>query len=171
MVTRGDNGATSKTGLTFTIGGGQPIRVPPGGSIQAAIDAAPNSGSPLILVPPGRYEELVIMHKPVRLQGWGAHSTTINAVKAPADKLANWRDKIRTLVIAANEIQPVAGPGVTSTPRTTNPCCSAPRRPRPGGRWCQQRASPAGSAPRVRIDSLTSAGAPPSLGLRTQPAG
>jgi hypothetical protein len=103
-VTRGDNGATTKTGLTFTIGGGQPIRVAPGGSIQAAIDAAPNSGSPLILVPPGRYEELVIMHKPVRLQGWGAHSTTINAVKAPAEKLANWRDKIRTLVdgIAAN---------------------------------------------------------------------
>jgi len=85
-------------GLTLTVGGPNPIRVAPGGSIQAAIDAAPDSGSPLILVPPGRYEELVIMHKPVRLQGWGAHSTTINAVKAPAEKLANWRDKLRTLL-------------------------------------------------------------------------
>jgi hypothetical protein len=104
VVARGDNQASSRTGLTFTVGGTAPIRVAPGGSIQAAIDAAPDSGSPLILVPPGRYEELVIMHKPVRLQGWGAHSTTINAVKAPAEKLANWRDKIRTLIdgVASN---------------------------------------------------------------------
>lgn len=104
VVTRGDNGSATKTGLTFTVGGTEPIRVAPGGSIQAAIDAAPDTGSPLILVPPGKYEELVIMHKPVRLQGWGAHSTAINAVKAPTDKLANWRDKIRTLVdvIAVN---------------------------------------------------------------------
>jgi hypothetical protein len=100
MVTRGDNGAATKTGLTFTVGGTPPIRVAPGGSIQAAIDAAPSTGSPLILVPPGRYEELVIMHKPVRLQGWGAHSTTINAVKAPAEKLANWRAKLASLLTA-----------------------------------------------------------------------
>lgn len=99
MVTRGDNGATTKTGLTFTIGG-TPIRVAPGGSIQAAIDAAPNNGSPLILVAPGTYEELVIMHKPVRLQGWGAFSTKINAVKAPAEKLANWRAKLDQLLTA-----------------------------------------------------------------------
>lgn len=96
MVTRAD-GATTKTGLTFTVGG-TPIRVAPGGSIQAAIDAAPNNGSPLILVPPGTYEELVIMHKPVRLQGWGAFSTKINAVKAPAEKLANWRAKLDQLL-------------------------------------------------------------------------
>jgi hypothetical protein len=99
MVTRGDNGATTKSGLTFTIGG-TPIRVAPGGSIQAAIDAAPNNGAPLILVPPGTYEELVIMHKPVRLQGWGAFSTKINAVKAPAEKLANWRAKLDQLLTA-----------------------------------------------------------------------
>ncbi|MFA5081991.1 MAG: hypothetical protein WC474_05545 [Hydrogenophilaceae bacterium] len=100
MVTRGDNQVATKTGLTFNVGGSAAsvIRVPPGGSIQAAIDAAPSSGSPLILVPPGIYEELVIMHKPVRLQGWGAHSTTINALKAPAEKLANWRTKLASLL-------------------------------------------------------------------------
>jgi hypothetical protein len=107
MVTR-DGGATTRTGLTFTIGGAEPIRVAPGGSIQAAIDAAPNSGSPLILVPPGNYNELVIMHKPVRLQGWGAFSTTINAVKAPAEKLANWRTKLAEL-LAANQFSLLPG--------------------------------------------------------------
>lgn len=101
-VTRGDNGQATRTGLTFHTGGAanSVIRVAPGGSIQAAIDAAPNNGSPLILVPPGTYEELVIMHKPVRLQGWGTHSTKINAVKAPAEKLANWRAKLESLLNA-----------------------------------------------------------------------
>jgi hypothetical protein len=111
-VTRGDNAIATQTGLTFSVGGTAPIRVLPGGSIQAAIDAAPNSGSPLILVPPGTYEELVIMHKPVRLQGWGAHTTTINAVKAPAEKLANWRAKLAQLVdgVAGNgEFTPLPG--------------------------------------------------------------
>lgn len=113
MVTR-DGGATTKTGLSFTIGSGQPIRVDPMGTtspyttIQAAIDAAPNSGSPLILVPPGTYDELVIMHKPVRLQGWGAFSTTINAVKAPAEKLANWRAKLDQL-LATNQFSILPG--------------------------------------------------------------
>lgn len=107
MVAR-DGGATSKTGLTFTIGGTAPILVPPGGSIQAAIDAAPNRGSPLILVPPGDYNELVIMHKPVQLQGWGAFSTTINAVKAPAEKLAHWRAKLADL-LAANQFSLLPG--------------------------------------------------------------
>jgi hypothetical protein len=113
MVTR-DGGATTKTGLSFTIGGAAPLRVDPTGAsspyrtIQAAIDAAPNSGSPLILVPPGRYEELVIMHKPVRLQGWGAHSTLINAVKAPAEKLANWRAKLESL-LAGNQFSILPG--------------------------------------------------------------
>lgn len=114
MVTRGDNGAVTKTGLTFTVGGGQPRRVDPTGTtspyttIQAAIDALPNGGSPLILVPPGTYEELVIMHRPVRLQGWGTHSTTINAVKAPAEKLANWRAKIGSL-LTTNEFSLLPG--------------------------------------------------------------
>jgi hypothetical protein len=64
-------------------------------TIQKAIDAAvPGS---LVLVEPGVYEELVVMWKPVRLQGYGPAVTTIDAVKVPAEKLQQWRDKVRTL--------------------------------------------------------------------------
>lgn len=93
QVTRGDNGQSTLAGITVTVGGGA-LQVAPGGSIQAAIDLA--SPGDLILVPPGEYEELVIMYKPVRLQGSGA-STTISAIKAPAEKLAKWRMDVETL--------------------------------------------------------------------------
>ncbi len=110
-ATPGSPTQSSATGVTLTIGGNanNVIRVAPGGSIQAAIDGLTgNSGSPLILVPPGTYEELVIMHRPVRLQGWGAFSTKINAVKAPAEKLANWRAKLAEL-LAANQFSLLPG--------------------------------------------------------------
>jgi len=92
QITR-DNGRSTIAGITVTVGGGA-IQVAPGGSIQAAIDVA-NPGD-LILVPPGEYEELVIMYKPVRLQGSGA-STTISAIKSPAEKIADWRLAVETL--------------------------------------------------------------------------
>ncbi len=101
MVTRG-NGKTSVTGVTVTVGGYGPtasntIRVvAPGTKIQDAIDAA-NRGD-MIMVPPGTYDELVIMNKMVRLQGWGAGSTHINAAKVPADKLTAWRGKLNQLL-------------------------------------------------------------------------
>lgn len=92
QITRGDNGQSTIAGITVTVGGGA-IQVALNGSIQAAIDVA--SPGDLILVPSGDYEELVIMHTPVRLQGSGA-STTINAVKTPAEKIANWRQDVET---------------------------------------------------------------------------
>ncbi len=95
QITRGDNGQSTVAGITVTVGGGA-IQVAPGGSIQAAIDLA--SPGDLILVPPGDFEEMVIMHTPVRLQGSGA-ATTINAVNAPAEKLAQWRQDIETYYI------------------------------------------------------------------------
>lgn len=93
-IQRGDNGVESVSGITVTVGG-TVIAVAPGGSIQAAIDLA-NSGD-LVLVPPGEYEELVIMWKPVKLQGSGA-STVINAVKAPGEKLQAWRNTVESLI-------------------------------------------------------------------------
>ena len=70
------------------------------------IDAA-NSGD-LILVPPGTYEEMVIMNKKVRLQGWGAPATVINAAKYPAEKLQAWRNKVNQL-LAANTFDLLPG--------------------------------------------------------------
>ncbi len=91
-------------GVTLTVQGmiaalmNPPRTVAPGGSIQAAIDAA--QPGELILVAPGTYQELVVMDKPVRLQGWGAPSTIINAVKKPAEKTQAWRDRVLATVTA-----------------------------------------------------------------------
>jgi hypothetical protein len=43
----------------------------PFNSIQAAIDAAPAAGDQLIIIRPGTYPENVILHKNVKLQGYG----------------------------------------------------------------------------------------------------
>jgi hypothetical protein len=110
VVTR-DNGRSTTEGVTVTVApttlpathlnGTDHVRVvaaPAPGAIQTAIDgAAPGD---LILVGPGNHEELVVMSKPVRLQGWGAGSTTINAIKSPSEKLAGWRAKVLGLVNA-----------------------------------------------------------------------
>jgi len=93
VVTRADNGKSTLSGITVTVGG-PVVQVASGGSIQNAIDLA-NPGD-LVLVAPGTYKELVIMYKPVKLQGSGA-STVINGAKTPADKLANWRQDVETL--------------------------------------------------------------------------
>jgi len=112
VVTAGGN--ASPTGVTLTVGaatnqGYAVRRVSAGQSIQAAIDvAAPGD---LILVGPGIYDELVMMWKPVQLQGWGAGVVTINARQAPTEKVANWRTKARTLV-AQGAISQLTGQAV-----------------------------------------------------------
>jgi large repetitive protein len=108
QVTR-DNGKTGVSGITVTVGGygnsvAPPLTSPtrrvvqPGQKIQQVIDSA--SSGDLIMVPPGTYEEMVIMNKKVRLQGWGAPATIINAAKYPAEKLQAWRNKVNQLLAA-----------------------------------------------------------------------
>ena len=46
------------------------------------------------MVPAGVYNEMVIMWKPVRLQGVGAASTVINASTHPAGKMDPWRREV-----------------------------------------------------------------------------
>ena len=60
--------------------------------IQDAIDIA--AAGDLISLSPGNYTELVIMDKPVRLQGWGADVTKLSAIRTPSSKLAGWRTEI-----------------------------------------------------------------------------
>jgi hypothetical protein len=99
LVTRA-NGSTTVSGVTVHVGrraadNTAVRRVSAGQRIQAAIDLAnPND---LILVAPGNYEELVVMSRPVRLQGWGAGSTRISAIKSPAEKLDAWRTRVQAL--------------------------------------------------------------------------
>ncbi len=73
-------------------------------SIQEAIgDPVNNPAGPsaaagdLILVAPGIYDEMVIMWKPVKLQGWGAGAVTLNARQVPTEKITDWRKLATTL--------------------------------------------------------------------------
>ena len=108
-VTRGDNGKSTIAGLTVTVETSNNVnnklpvtRVRKGvtaagvyPTIQAGIDVA--AAGSLVLVEPGDYEELVVMWKPVYLQGYGPAVTSIDAVKVPAEKLQAWRDKVEGL--------------------------------------------------------------------------
>jgi hypothetical protein len=129
MVTKAD-GKKTLLGVTVTVGKKQNqkvITVNPDPTksatpIQDAIDFA--DPGDLVLVPPGYYRESVILWKPVQLQGWGAYSTVISAVMAPADRVQEWRNKIQTLVMEG-EVDLLAGqevafdPGAIDRPRSS----------------------------------------------------
>ncbi|HYL15122.1 MAG TPA: hypothetical protein VEV41_18935 [Terriglobales bacterium] len=114
------NGKQSVDTVTVTVGGKAPTHVAASGSVQAAIDAA--APGDLIIVDPtcttgtglaatavpctttgaakakASHTEMLIMWKPVRLQGVGAASTIINANAHPAGKLLDpWRRHINCL--------------------------------------------------------------------------
>lgn len=109
-VMRGDNGVATTVGVTVTIENAIPKSVSPGGSIQAVIDDTFTKDGDLVLVPPGTYNEYVIMDKKIRLQGWGALSTTINAAKFSTDGLKKWRTLINRKIDATAANPPVIDP-------------------------------------------------------------
>lgn len=97
LVSRGDNGSITPVGVTLHVGERNVTRVVPGRSIQTVIDHA--QPGDLILVPPGIYNENIIMWKPVSLQGWGAGSTVIDASGfAIGPREQPWKDLMNSLI-------------------------------------------------------------------------
>jgi hypothetical protein len=121
VITAG-NGRQSVDTVTVTIGGKMPTHVPTDQpTIQAAIDtAAPGD---LIIVNPGIYQELLVMWKPVRLQGVGAASSVINASPHPAGKLDPWRARVNCLFGLGLNGQPIndTGAPITFPPTSLGP--------------------------------------------------
>ena len=119
LVTRaGTNGKTTVRGVNVHVGGTAPTVVAAGGSIQAAIDATPAGG--LVTVPPGMYEEQVIVDKRVRVQGWGAGGTLVNPVAQPTERLRQWRvslcNRLWPTVNVGDGTSPMLLPGQTVPP-------------------------------------------------------
>ncbi len=103
---RSVRGVTLHAGTAnMSAGRTRPITVGQGGgydfaTIQAAIDATTTLDGDLITVAPGLYEETPIVWKRVRVQGYGAPATLINASHgAEPIRLADWRAKICDLVL------------------------------------------------------------------------
>jgi hypothetical protein len=127
-------GQQSVDTVTVTIGGKAPVHVAASDSIQTAIDkAAPgdliivdptctNATSQVACTPVGAtagvtnsqttHNELLLMWKPVRLQGVGAASSIINANTHPAGKVDVWRQKVNCLFGLALNGTPNTGTNV-----------------------------------------------------------
>src|SRR6516164_5235932 len=122
--------------LTVTIGGKGPVHVAPSQTIQSAIDAAA-PGDLIIVDPtcattagvstacttpsntnihnPATHNEMVIMWKPVRLQGAGAASSIIDANAHPAGKqLDPWRRHVNCFFGLALNGAPYTAAGGTN---------------------------------------------------------
>ncbi len=114
VVTTAD-GKISVDTVTLTIGGKAPTHVSATGSVQAAIDAA--LPGDLIMVDPGVHTELLLMWKPVRLQGVGAVSSVLNANTQPAGKMDPWRAKVDCLFGLSRDGQPLSNGSDVPLPR------------------------------------------------------
>ncbi|HQR71125.1 MAG TPA: Ig-like domain-containing protein [Burkholderiaceae bacterium] len=121
LVITAANGQKSIDTVMVTVGGKVPTVVTPSSTsvstfghiqpnpLQTAIDQA--TPGDLIIVAPGTYRENLLMWKPVRLQGVGAESVTINADAHPAGKLDAWRRQANCLFGLSLDGRPLLGDG------------------------------------------------------------
>jgi len=130
LVITAANGKQSIDTVNVTIGGKAPTHVAASGTIQTAIDAAQpgdllmidptctvtSTGAATACVPGGSttttnavaaHNELLLMWKPLRLQGVGAASSIINANTHPAGKMDPWRRQVNCLFGLAINGQPM----------------------------------------------------------------
>ncbi|MCG8055499.1 MAG: hypothetical protein JAY94_07405 [Candidatus Thiodiazotropha endolucinida] len=117
LLVEHSNGSVSPSGITLTVGIAEGVglgnnnstynvvNVPSAAypTIQDAIGSLDNglggvNAGDLIIVRPGLYNEMLIMWKPVKLQGFGAEATILNARQTPTEKIIAWRELAAELV-------------------------------------------------------------------------
>ncbi|HYM06235.1 MAG TPA: hypothetical protein VEU11_06710 [Terriglobales bacterium] len=135
LVITAGNGRQSIDAVTVTVGGKKPTHVAASDSIQAAIDAA--APGDMIIIDPtcntatgiaactatgvtsktsAAHNEMVIMWKPVRLQGVGAVTSIINANTQPAGKVNVWRQYVNCLFGLSLSGNPLSSKSVNGAP-------------------------------------------------------
>ncbi|WP_341316742.1 choice-of-anchor Q domain-containing protein [Paraburkholderia sp. IMGN_8] len=99
LVITAANGKRSIDTVTVTVGGKAPTYVNGENATNNAIQTAIDNATPgdMIVVGPGVYNEMLLMWKPVRLQGVGATSVTVNANTHPSGKMDPWRRQVGCL--------------------------------------------------------------------------
>jgi len=101
-------------------------------AIQTALDNA--TPGDLVIVGPGNYNEMLVMWKPVRLQGVGSGAVKVNANTHPSGKMDAWRRRwpaclacpkrglhrfpgIHSIRTATSPVRGHAGPGGSDSTR------------------------------------------------------
>ncbi|WP_185646390.1 choice-of-anchor Q domain-containing protein [Burkholderia sp. Bp9143] len=99
LVITAANGKRTVDTVTVTVGGKPPTYVGGENATGDALQKAINNATPgdMIVVGPGTYNEMLVMWKPVRLQGVGAPSVVVNANTHPSGKMDIWRKLVDCL--------------------------------------------------------------------------